>query len=154
MIGDLDSDKKELRVAKGGENGKGNKRFPSLDASHRKGKPGQERHLYLELKSLAQVGLVGLPNVGKSTLLAALTRALPKIANYELTTLHPSVGVMRFVDDVQISIADIPGIIEDAHLNKGLGLEFLRHIERTKTLLFVLDVTRSDPVGQFELLKK
>lgn len=108
----------------------------------------------MELKSLAQVGLVGLPNVGKSTLLAALTRALPKIANYEFTTLHPSVGVIKFVDNVQISVADIPGIIEDAHANKGLGLEFLSHIERTKTLVFVLDVSRSDPVLQLELLKK
>jgi GTP-binding protein len=89
-----------------------------------------------------------LPNVGKSTLLAAITRALPKIANYEFTTLYPSIGIIKFIDDLQISVADIPGIIEDAHLNKGLGLEFLRHIQRTRILVFVIDATKPEPEKQ------
>ena len=90
---------------------------------------------------MADIGLVGFPNIGKSTFLAAVSRALPKIANYEFTTLKPSVGYVKFVDDYKFTIADIPGIIEGANQNKGLGLEFLRHIERTRVLIFMLDIT-------------
>jgi GTP-binding protein len=97
--------------------------------------------------------LVGFPNIGKSTFLAAVSRALPKIANYEFTTLKPSIGYVKFVDEFKMTVADIPGIIEDAHLDKGLGLEFLRHIERTKTLLVMLDITK-DPVRQYKALLK
>lgn len=102
----------------------------------------------MELKTLADIGLVGFPNIGKSTFLAAVSRALPKIANYEFTTLKPSVGYVKFVDNFQMTVADIPGIIEGAHDNKGLGLEFLRHIERTKVLVFMLDITSQNPLGQ------
>lgn len=110
-----------LIVAKGGAAGKGNKMHPRMKEEDKFGFPGETKNIYLELKTLADIGLVGFPNVGKSTFLAATTRALPKIANYEFTTLKPSVGRVKFVDDYHMSIADIPGIIEDAHNNKGLG---------------------------------
>lgn len=98
----------------------------------------------MELKTIADVGLVGFPNVGKSTFLAAVSRSLPKIANYPFTTLSPSVGKIKFLDDYHYTIADIPGIIEESHKDKGLGLEFLRHIERTNVLLFVLDSSNEE----------
>lgn len=95
----------------------------------------------MELKSIADVGLVGYPNAGKSTFLAAVSRSLPKIASYPFTTLAPLIGKIKFIDDYSFTIADIPGIIEDSHKNKGLGLEFLRHIERTKVLVFMIDIS-------------
>jgi GTP-binding protein len=104
------------------------------------GKQGEIKDILLEMKCLADVGLVGLPNVGKSSILASVSRSLPKIANYPFTTLNPLVGKIRFIDDFEFTMADLPGIIEDAHKNKGLGLDFLRHIERTKVFLYVLDV--------------
>jgi len=96
------------------------------------------------LKCIADIGLIGYPNAGKTTLLAALTRALPKIANYPFTTLNPNFGYAKFIDGFKFSIADIPGIIEDAHKNRGLGLEFLRHVQRTKVLLYVVDIGQPD----------
>jgi GTP-binding protein len=109
-----------------------------------KGKPGEVKELFLELKTIADVGLVGFPNAGKSSLLAAMTRALPKIANYPFTTLTPIVGKLKFLDDFSFTVADIPGIIDDAHKDKGLGLDFLRHIERTKLLVFVSKILIHD----------
>lgn len=129
----------------GGKGGHGNKKHPSVKLINH-GASGATKQIYLELKCLADLGLVGFPNAGKSTLLAALTRALPKIANYPFTTLNPNFGALRFIDNFQFSIADIPGIIKDAHQNKGLGLEFLRHIQRTKVLVYVLDISSDSPL--------
>lgn len=139
LVKDLDQEGKSVLIAKGGAGGKGNARFRGLKVAE-SGKIGECKEIYLELKSIADVGLVGLPNVGKSSILASVSRSLPRIANYPFTTLSPLVGKIRFIDDFEFTMADIPGIIEDAHKNKGLGLEFLRHIERTKVFVYVLDV--------------
>lgn len=143
---DLDEVGKEYVVAKGGQGGQGNKKHRSLLLGNHKGKNGEAKTLFMELKSIADVGLVGFPNVGKSTFLSAVSRSLPKIANYPFTTLTPSVGKIKFIDNFMYSLADIPGIIEKSHQNKGLGLEFLRHIERTDVLLFVLDCQSEIPL--------
>lgn len=114
------------------------------------------KEIYLELKSIADCGLVGFPNAGKSTFLASVSRSLPKIANYPFTTLTPLIGKVRFVDNSSYTIADIPGIIEYSHQNKGLGLEFLRHIERTHVLIFLIDISgeeNSAPAEKFAILR-
>eukprot|EP01089_Gocevia_fonbrunei_P006079 TRINITY_DN1659_c0_g1_i2.p1 TRINITY_DN1659_c0_g1~~TRINITY_DN1659_c0_g1_i2.p1 ORF type:complete len:427 (+),score=70.70 TRINITY_DN1659_c0_g1_i2:96-1376(+) len=135
----------------GGKGGFGNAMFKSGSNRSPKtstpGTPGDAKHIYLELKTIADVGLVGWPNAGKSTLLSLVSNARPKIANYPFTTLQPNVGVIGFTDHTQISVADIPGIVEGAHVNKGLGLKFLRHIERTKVLCYVLDMANGDPAS-------
>lgn len=118
-------------MAKGGKGGRGNGKNIGI-REVLPGEKGVERRLLIELKTIADIGLVGFPNAGKSTLLAAVSRALPKIADYPFTTLNPMVGRVKFIDNFEITIADIPGLIEEAHKNKGLGLEFLRHIERCK----------------------
>ncbi|CAG9329513.1 unnamed protein product [Blepharisma stoltei] len=141
-IGNFDKPDKIL-VAKGGLGGKGNKDFPSVTEKESGGQC-QKKVLSLELKLIADVGLVGFPNAGKTSLLASLTRACPKIASYPFTTLHPYVGNLEFIDGSRISIADMPGLIEGASENKGLGHEFLKHIQRTKMLIYVLDITQ-DP---------
>ena len=105
------------------------------------------------MKIIADIGFVGLPNAGKSTLLAALTRAFPKIASYPFTTLRPYIGILNFVDGFQMSLADLPGLIQGASQNKGLGHDFLRHIEKTKALLYVLDGISEDPIRDFEILR-
>jgi len=111
--------------------------------------------IMLELKTIADVGLVGFPNVGKSSILASITRALPYIANYPFTTLHPMIGKVIFIDDFEYTVADIPGILENSSKGKGLGLDFLRHIERTKVLVFVLDLLSTDSLQkQLEILRK
>jgi GTP-binding protein len=149
-IADLVAAGQELLLARGGMGGRGNARFTSSTRRAPRiaedGQPGEEREVALELKLIADVGLVGSPNAGKSSLLAALTRAHPKIAAYPFTTLSPNLGVLR-TDERELVIADIPGLIEGAHLGAGLGEEFLRHVERTRLLVHVVDAAREDPVA-------
>jgi GTP-binding protein len=150
MVADLVSPGQEIIVARGGKGGRGNARFASstrrVPRIAEDGQPGERRDLELELRLIADVGLAGLPNAGKSSLLAALTRARPKIANYPFTTLTPNLGVAR-LDDRELVIADIPGLIEGASKGAGLGEEFLRHIERTRLIVHVVDASLPDPLA-------
>lgn len=150
VVADLVSPGQEIIVARGGKGGRGNARFASstrrVPRIAEDGQPGEQRDLELELRLIADVGLAGLPNAGKSSLLAALTRARPKIANYPFTTLTPNLGVAR-LDDRELVIADIPGLIEGASKGAGLGEEFLRHIERTRLIVHVVDASLPDPLA-------
>ncbi len=134
-------------AAAGGKGGLGNTRFKSstnrAPRKFTKGSRGEEFTIWLQLKTIADIGIIGLPNAGKSSLLAAITNANPKIANYEFTTLNPNLGVARY-DDKEATIADIPGLIEGAHKGTGLGIQFLKHVERCKSLLHMIDITNED----------
>ncbi len=158
LITDLIDDDDEIIIAKGGRGGRGNSEFatPSNRAPRicTPGNKGFELNLELELKLLADVGLVGLPNAGKSTLISTISHARPKIGNYPFTTLVPNLGMVYFKENASFVVADIPGLIEGAHLGKGLGIQFLRHIERTKILLYLLDSTSPDILHDYNILKR
>ncbi len=150
LLGDLTQEGQQLTIAAGGRGGRGNARFAtSRNKAPRlaeKGEPGQERNLRLELKLIADIGLVGVPNAGKSTFLSVVTNARPKIASYPFTTITPNLGVAALDLDTTLVLADLPGLIEGAHLGVGLGHDFLRHIQRTRVLIHLLDGLAEDPL--------
>ncbi len=156
IISDLKKDGQKILIAKGGKGGKGNSNFatPTNQTPRyaENGKPGEEKKIILELKIIADVGLVGFPNAGKSTFISVVSSAKPKIADYPFTTLEPNLGIVKYKDYKSFTVADIPGIIEGAHEGKGLGHKFLRHIERTKILLFLIDVTSEDYQKDYDVL--
>ncbi len=149
-LGDLTQAEQRMLVAKGGRGGRGNARFTSsrnqAPRQAERGEPVQERQLRLELKLIADIGIVGVPNAGKSTLLASVSNAKPKIAPYPFTTLEPNLGVSELDDETTLVLADIPGLIEGAHMGLGLGHDFLRHIQRTRVLIHLLDGLAEDPL--------
>jgi GTP-binding protein len=153
LMGDLTDPEQQLIVAKGGRGGRGNARFASSTRQTpqigERGEPGQERILRLELRLIADVGIVGAPNAGKSTLLAAVTNAKPKIGSYPFTTIDPNLGVVKIDFKTEFVLADIPGLIEGAHQGIGLGHEFLRHVQRTKVLIHLIDGTSENPMLDF-----
>ena len=156
LIYDFTKIGEEFIAASGGRGGLGNTRFKSstnrAPRKYTKGTLGEEFTIWLQLKTIADIGIVGLPNAGKSSLLAAITNANPKIANYQFTTLNPNLGVASY-DDKEITIADIPGLVEGAHKGTGLGIQFLKHIERCKSLLHMIDVTNDDLKKSYKQIK-
>ncbi len=147
----------EFVAAIGGKGGLGNTRFKSstnrAPKKYTKGMTGEEFTIWLQLKTIADIGIIGLPNAGKSSLLSAITNANPKIANYQFTTLNPNLGVASY-DNKEITIADIPGLVEGAHKGTGLGIQFLKHIERCKSLLHMIDITNKDIKKSYNQIKK
>lgn len=156
VIFDLDIDSKEVILVKGGKGGKGNSKFATPTNQTPRfaedGKPGEHKKVILELKLIADVGLVGFPNSGKSTLISKISAAKPKIADYPFTTLEPNLGIVRYKDYQSFTVADIPGIIEGASKGKGLGHQFLRHIERTRIILFLVEITCENLQNDFDIL--
>ena len=156
VIFDFKKENEEFVIANGGKGGFGNTRFKSstnrAPKKFTKGVNGEEYWIRLQLKTIADIGIIGLPNAGKSSLLASLTSANPKIANYKFTTLNPNLGVAMY-DDKEITLADIPGLIEGAHTGTGLGIKFLKHIERCKTLLHLIDITEEDLVKSYKQVR-
>ncbi len=157
LIYDFKKENEEFVVAIGGKGGFGNTRFKSstnrAPKKFTKGTQGEEFWIWLQLKTIADIGIIGLPNAGKSSLLASVTSANPKIANYKFTTLNPNLGVTMY-DDKEITLADIPGLIEGAHIGTGLGIKFLKHIERCKTLLHLIDITENDLVNSYNQVRE
>jgi GTP-binding protein len=161
ILEDLNEDGKSFVVVKGGKGGRGNTRFKSstnrAPRRAQKGLPGEEKWLYLELKLLADISIIGFPNAGKSTLISKISAAKPKISDYPFTTLTPNLGVVRVGEYISFVVADIPGLIEGAHEGKGLGIRFLKHIERTKLLLHLIDMSAGegrDPINDFNIINK
>lgn len=157
ILSNLKRDNHYFLAARGGAGGKGNRFFLTNEerapTTVEEGALGQNFHLSVELQTLAHVGLIGFPNVGKSTLLRAISRARPKVAAYPFTTLNPHIGMIEYDDYVQVAVADIPGLIEGAHQNRGLGFSFLRHIERCSCLLYVIDLSGHKCWTQLTALK-
>ena len=153
LMGDLVDQGQQLQVCKGGRGGRGNTRFKtSKNKAPRiaeKGEPPEEKKLRLELKLIADIGIIGVPNAGKSTMLSVVSNAKPKIAPYPFTTLQPNLGVVELDNDIQLILADIPGLIEGAHRGEGLGHDFLRHIQRTRVLIHLLDGISEEPILDF-----
>ena len=157
LLFDFNKKGEEYVAAAGGKGGLGNTRFKSstnrAPRKFTKGTIGEEFTIWLQLKTIADIGIIGLPNAGKSSLLAALTNASPKIANYKFTTINPNLGVASY-DDREITLADIPGLIEGAHSGVGLGIKFLKHIERCKTLLHLIDINEEDLIKNYNQVRK
>ena len=156
LIYDFTKISEEFTAAAGGKGGLGNTRFKSstnrAPRKFTKGTQGEEFTIWLQLKTIADIGIIGLPNAGKSSLLASVTNANPKIANYQFTTLNPNLGVASY-DDKEITIADIPGLVEGAHKGTGLGIQFLKHIERCKSLLHLIDITSENLKKSYQQVK-